>query len=119
MRLKGIISSEIVESYAGEHDNILDLNPGWDEFEKNYSPLTKIKSHLIKLSGEYNLGEVSFKPKNNNDWNSIDSFHIKSPENWDYDKISHVWDEIIDNTMDYAEKEGILPSLNSLTIVVD
>ena len=36
-----------------------------------------------------------------------------------YDKISRVWDEIIDNTVDYAEKEGILPSLNSVTIVVD
>lgn len=108
-----------VESYA-DTESIIDYDLSKDVFEENYSPLTKIKLHLIALSNHFNLGEVSFKPKNKNDWDSIDSFYIKSPEGLlSYEDISKIWDQIIDNTVKYAEKEGILSILNSVTIIIN
>ena len=106
------------ESYVGT-ESIVDYKLGGNPFEENYSPLTKIKLHLVALSNQFGLGEVSFKPKNKNDWDSIDSFYIKSPENLSYDEISEIWDQIIDNTVKYAEKEGIISTLNSVTIIIN
>ena len=106
------------ESYVNT-ESIVDYNLGRNPFEENYSPLTKIKLYLITLSNQFELGEVSFKPKNKNDWDSIDSFYIKSPKNLSYEELSEIWDQIIDNTVKYAEKEGIISTLNSVTIIIN
>lgn len=87
-------------------------------FTENYSPLTKIKHHLLNLSSQYNFGDVSFKPKNKNDWDSVDSFYIKAPDNLAYEKISRIWDDIIESTVKFAEEEGIISTLNSIAIIV-
>lgn len=106
------------ESYV-RTETIIDYNLCNDSFENNYSPLTKIKLHLVNLSNQFGLGEVSFKSRNKNDWDSIDSFYIKSPDNLSYEEISKIWDKIIDNTVNYAEKEGIISTLNSVTIIIN
>ena len=49
----------------------------------------------------------------------IDSFYIESPNDWSYEEISQIWDQIIDNTVKYAEEEGILSTLNSVTIIIN
>ena len=98
--------------------NILDFNPGWEQFKKYYSPISEIKEHLTRLSKKYGLGEVTYKPADKKDWDSVSSFYIEAPEKWDYDKVSKVWDQIVDKTVLWASKEGILASLNTLTIIV-
>lgn len=100
-------------------ESIVNYDLGENSFENQYSPLTKIKLHLVDLSNKFSLGEVSFKPRNKNDWDSIDSFYINSPSDWSYDEISKVWDKIIDSTAEYAEKEGIISTLNSVTIIIN
>ena len=105
MITKRFISS--AESYV-DTESIIDYNLGRSPFEHNYSPLTKIKLHLVALSNQFGLGEVSFKPRNKNDWESIDSFYIESPNDWSYE-----------NTVKYAEEEGILSTLNSVTIIIN
>lgn len=112
---KSILS---IESYVAT-ESIVDYNLCENSFEDNYSPLTKIKLHLVSLSKQFGLGEVSFKPKNKDDWDSIDSFYIESPKSWSYEKLSKIWDQIIDNTVNYAEKEGIISTLNSVTIILN
>jgi len=47
MRTKVFIPS--VESYVGT-ESIVDYNLGNNSFENKYSPLTKIKLHLVALS---------------------------------------------------------------------
>lgn len=116
MRTEVFIPS--IESYVGT-ERIVDYDLSKDSFKNNYSPLTKIKLHLVALSNQFGLGDVSFKPKNKNDWDSIDSFYIKSPDDLSYEEISVIWDKIIDNTVNYAKKEGIISTLNSLTIIIN
>lgn len=115
-----VILSEVEPYTQSNYDNYGWKDIKWDDvsFDNNYSPLTKIKQHLINLSSQYGLGDVSFKPKNKNDWDSIDSFYINAPENWSYEKISKIWDEIIESTVKFAEEEGIILTLNSLSIIV-
>ena len=113
-----VLPEAMIEYYTDKDKNILDLNPNWEQFERDYSPLTKIKLYLVSLSEKYGLGKVSFKPENKYDWDSIDSFYIEAPEGWDYEKTSKVWDELIEDCVKYAEKEGIISTLNSLAIIV-
>lgn len=113
-----VINSGILRDYPRNNDEILDINSDWEQFEKEYSPLTKIKLYLINLSKKYNLGDVSFIPSNKYDWDSMDSFYIEAPKEWSYDKTSKVWDELINDCVNYAEKEDILSTLNSISIIV-
>lgn len=115
---KVINSAGILRDYPRNNDEILDITSDWEQFEKEYSPLTKIKLYLINLSKKYGLGDVSFKPSNKYDWDSMGSFYIEAPKEWSYDKTSKVWDELINDCVNYAEKEDILSTLNSISIIV-
>ena len=53
MITKRFISS--AESYV-DTESIIDYNLGRSPFEHNYSPLTKIKLHLVALSNQFDLG---------------------------------------------------------------
>lgn len=112
------IVPRMIEDYSGNNDNILDFDNDWEQFEKEYSPLTKIRLYLIVLSEKYGLGEVSFKPFNKHDWDSMDSFYIEAPKDWPYEKTSKIWDELIKDSVKYAEKEGLLSTLNSISIII-
>lgn len=105
-----------VKSYADASNNDYPLESCY--LHQEYSPLTKLKNHLITLSRQYGLGEVSFVPKNKNDWDSIDSFFIESSSDWSYEQTSKIWDEIIESTVTFAEDEGIISTLNSTSIIV-
>lgn len=94
------------------------MNNSVNSFEKECISLTKIKNHLIKLSKEYGLGNVKFKSAFKNDLDDISSFIIEVPNNWEYSQISKVWDEIIEETVIYAENENIISCLNEITIIL-
>ena len=83
---------------------------------ENLCPLNKIKIHLIKLSKKYNLGNVLFKRADGFD--DVSSFIIEVPKTWEYKKILKIWDEIIDDTVSYAENENLISCLNKITIIL-
>ena len=112
-------SSERQFTYNNEDKTNFDvLNKINDCFEKDYDPLIKIKRHLIQLSNKYELGSVIFKVANKNDSNDIDSFIIEVPNNLSYEQVSVIWDEIIEDTVQYAKNEEILSSLDYVTIIL-
>ncbi|WP_298521793.1 hypothetical protein [uncultured Methanobrevibacter sp.] len=96
-----------------DRDNIFNPNIPFDDED-----LKKYETFLIHLSKKYGLGEVSFKPKNKRDWDSMATFNIATPNDWSFKQVRRISHMIVDDSLEFSRNEGLMYIFNNSATVL-